>query len=143
MMTYSRSQNAWHRYIFIPLLSAYCSWWWLIVDMIESICFMLQLIFTLFIKKYRDFVNRKKMFWKSLRENFSNMSLHICRAWRVKTFCFSLSFPIGFRVYSWFFRLWILSTKTVSYNLSVYILWVFQVEPCFMMFRTFFIKRIW
>ena len=30
IMAYFRSRNAWHRYIFIPLISIYCSWWWLI-----------------------------------------------------------------------------------------------------------------
>ena len=30
MMTYIRCRNAWHRYIHIPLISAYCSWWWFI-----------------------------------------------------------------------------------------------------------------
>ena len=27
-MTYIRSWNAWYRYIFQKLISAYCSWWW-------------------------------------------------------------------------------------------------------------------
>ena len=32
MLTFIRSQNAWHRYIFIPMISVYCSWWWFILE---------------------------------------------------------------------------------------------------------------
>ena len=28
-MTYSRSRNTWYKYKFIPLISAYCSWWFI------------------------------------------------------------------------------------------------------------------
>ena len=30
IIAYISSRNAWHRYIFIPLISVCCSWWWLI-----------------------------------------------------------------------------------------------------------------
>ena len=37
MMIYIKNRNAWHSYIFIPLTSASCSWWWLKPSCIDLI----------------------------------------------------------------------------------------------------------
>ena len=38
MMIYIRSRSVWPRYIFIPLISAYCSWWCLILAYVYMYC---------------------------------------------------------------------------------------------------------